>query len=71
MLEVTPALINRAMAVAETHGVRAYDAVQLAAAELIAAATRSVGATLTFVSADIELNGSLLAWRKAGEPVET
>jgi hypothetical protein len=45
------------MALAQTHGLRGYDAVQLAAAlEVNALCVASGLPTLTFVCADVELN---------------
>ncbi len=53
VLSVRPALIDRAMDLAERHGLRGYDAVHLAAALAAAAARRrSSLSDLTFVSAD-------------------
>ena len=56
-IELTPSVIQRAMSVAETHGLRGYDAVQLAAALEVNAIARNSGLTsIIFVSADNELN---------------
>ena len=53
VLEVTEALVDRAMSLAETHGLRGYDAVQLSAAcELHALLSLSELLPLTFVAAD-------------------
>lgn len=53
VLEVTPAVADRAMDVAERHNLRGYDAVHLAAAlALQAAYARRRHPPLTFVSAD-------------------
>jgi uncharacterized protein len=56
-VEITPTLVRAAMNLANTHELRAYDAVQLAAA--IGLNTESIHAGsngITLVSADIELN---------------
>lgn len=49
------------MRLAERHGVRGYDAVQLAAARATDAVARSVGTPATLVSADLELNAAAAA----------
>jgi uncharacterized protein len=57
IIEITPALVTRAMALAETHALRGYDAVQLAAAVEVHIRGITLGLpVLTFVSADGELN---------------
>ena len=57
IVDMTETLLNRAMMLAETHGLRGYDAVQLAAAcEVNAFCAVSGLPPLTFVSADRELN---------------
>jgi predicted nucleic acid-binding protein len=62
VVEVTEALIERAMALAEAHGVRGYDAVQLAAAlEVNALLVASGLPPLVLVSADTELNAAATA----------
>ena len=62
IVEVTEALVNTAMTLAERHSLRGYDAVQLAAAlELQTALTASGLPTLTLVSADAELNTAAAA----------
>ncbi len=54
---MTETLLNRAMTLAETHGLRGYDAVQLAAACEINVFCAAHGLPpLTLVSADRELN---------------
>src|SRR5438552_19098186 len=53
---VTLALVNQAMALADLHALRAYDAVQLAAALRVQATYRALRQTLTVISADAELN---------------
>ena len=62
IVEVTDALVNTAMTLAERHSLRGYDAVQLAAAlELQTALTASGLPALTLVSADAELNTAATA----------
>jgi predicted nucleic acid-binding protein len=57
IIEITPALITRAMALAETYAMRGYDAVQLAAAVEVHARGATLGLpVLTLVSADEDLN---------------
>jgi predicted nucleic acid-binding protein len=57
IIEITPALVTRAMALVETHALRGYDAVQLAAAVEINLRGTTLGLpVLTLVSADGELN---------------
>lgn len=58
MVEITPALVAHAMTLAETHALRGYDAVQLAAALEVNARYRALGLPLTLVSADTELNAA-------------
>ena len=59
IVEMTETLLKRAMTLAETHGLRGYDAVQLAAAcEVNAFCAASGLSPLTFVSADRELNAA-------------
>jgi len=61
-VDVTPPLIERAMLLAETHGLRGYDAVQLAAALQVHARSASLGLPdITFLSADSELNAAAIA----------
>lgn len=58
VVELTDRIIARAMAVAENHGLRGYDAVQLASAvELNAVGISSGLLPITFVCADNNLNG--------------
>ena len=57
-LEVTPDLPTDAAKLANTHELRAYDAVQLAAAILL---DRLAGGGIVFVSADRELNDAAKA----------
>ena len=62
VVEVTEMLVNQAMLVAETHGLRGYDAVQLAAAlEVNTLRVVSGLPPLTLVSADTELNAAAIA----------
>lgn len=62
IVEVTDALVNTAMTLAERHALRGYDAVQLAAAlELQTALAASSLPALTMVSADAELNTAATA----------
>ena len=57
IIEITPAFLTRAMALAETHALRGYDAVQLAAAVEVNIRGATLGLpVLTLVSADGELN---------------
>jgi uncharacterized protein len=58
IVEITPALIEVAMGLAEVHPIRGYDAVQLAAAVEVRAACLAMGTTLTLVSADVALNAA-------------
>lgn len=60
--QITLLLINHAMDLAGRHGLRGYDAVQLAAALQVQTERLSAGVPgLTFVSADNELNAAALA----------
>lgn len=62
IVEITPSLITRAMSLAETHALRGYDAVQLAAA--LEVNTRRLALRmppLTFISADAALNAAATA----------
>jgi len=62
ILEVTPAMLTDAERLAEVHGLRAYDAVQLATAvELHQARSRAGLSQLTLISADQELNSAATA----------
>src|SRR5208282_6130714 len=62
ILEVTPALLADAERLAESHGLRAYDAVQLAATTDLHQARSTTGLSrLTFISADQELNAAAIA----------
>ena len=62
ILEVSPALLTAAMQLANTHALRAYDAVQLAAALELDAKWRAAGmGGITLVSADQDLNTAATA----------
>jgi predicted nucleic acid-binding protein len=62
MLEVPPALLTDAERLAETHGLRAYDAVQLAVTIELHRARSAAGLSrLTLISADQELNSAATA----------
>lgn len=61
IVEISPVLIKTAMALAKTHGLRGYDAVQLAAAFEVRAVCQMLGTTLTLVSADADLNAAATA----------
>jgi uncharacterized protein len=62
IIEVTPSLLSTARLLAERHGLRAYDAMQLAAAvELNAQWVAAGTGTITLVSADQELNAAATA----------
>jgi uncharacterized protein len=62
IVEVTHGLLNRAMTLAETHALRGYDAVQLAAALEVNAHYIGRGEPpVTLVSADVELNTAAAA----------
>jgi hypothetical protein len=59
IIEMTATLLNRAMILAETHGLRGYDAVQLAAAcEVNTVYMAHNLLSLTVVSADTALNSA-------------
>jgi len=59
ILEVTPALLTDAERLAEAHGLRAYDAVQPAAAIELHQARSTAGLSrLTLISADQDLNAA-------------
>ncbi|MDR3639558.1 MAG: type II toxin-antitoxin system VapC family toxin [Isosphaeraceae bacterium] len=62
LLEVTPGMLMSAMTLAETQGLRAYDAVQLAAAVELNSQRLALGmSAVTLISADHELNAAALA----------
>ena len=59
VVEITDNIINSAMTIAEKHGLRGYDAVQLAAAKAVNDLCIANNLhSLTFVSADQELNNA-------------
>ena len=67
VIEITPALFNDAMRLANTHALRAYDAVQLAAALEINQKEQDAGfAPVTLISADQALNDAATAEGSAG-----
>jgi len=68
IVEISATLLDRSMTLAETHALRAYDAVQLAAVEetQTTRAAKSLSA-VTLVSSDIALNAAATA---LGIPVE-
>lgn len=62
ILEVTPTLLTAAMQLANSHALRAYDAVQLAAALELDARWQAAGmGGITLVSADQDLNTAATA----------
>ena len=62
VIEVTPALANRAMLLAEQHGLRGYDAIQLAAGLEVHVRYLAAGLpAVTFISAHTELNAAAMA----------
>jgi predicted nucleic acid-binding protein len=62
VVEVTPALLTEAVALANSHALRAYDAVQLALAIQVHGLYRAAGGgSVVLVSADQELNDAALA----------
>ena len=62
VLELTPARFGEAMRLANTHALRAYDAVQLAVALHVNARHQSTGlGGVTLVSADADLNAAATA----------
>jgi uncharacterized protein len=58
---IRAALVNQAMRLTERHFLRAYDAVQLAAALPVHRYCCAVDLTLTLVSADADLNAAAIA----------
>jgi uncharacterized protein len=68
VIEITPVLFNDAMRLANTHALRAYDAVQLAAALEIRQQRQKAGlGPVTLISADQALNAAAAA---EGLPVD-
>ena len=62
VLEVNPALVSAAMDLSRKHGLRAYDAVQLAAALELNRNNQADGyGPVTLISADRELNAAAIA----------
>ena len=62
VLEMAPSLVDSAMRLAESHGLRAYDAVQLAAALEVNASWTPTGlGGITLISADQDLNAAATA----------
>ncbi|MEN3335636.1 MAG: uncharacterized protein V7641_5001 [Blastocatellia bacterium] len=62
IVEILPVLTSRAASLVQTHGLRAYDAVQLAAALEINADRAAVGlSAITLISADAVLNAAAMA----------
>jgi predicted nucleic acid-binding protein len=62
VVEINPAVITQAMQLAETHGLRGYDAVQLAAALIVQKMRETLGLpALELVSADRDLNEAAAA----------
>jgi predicted nucleic acid-binding protein len=62
VVEITPALIDRAVSLVQAHGLRGYDAVQLAAAHEVHADRLPLGLPpLTLCSADRALNTAAIA----------
>lgn len=62
VVEVTVALVRRAMNLAAAHGMRGYDAVHLAAAlEVNEALVASASPAPVLISADVELNAAAVA----------
>lgn len=60
--EISPKLIDRAMALADAYTLRAYDAVQLAAVEEVHADRNNQGLPpVALISADLELNAAAAA----------
>jgi predicted nucleic acid-binding protein len=59
VVAITPRIITEAMTLAERHGLRGYDAVQLASALVTQNRRQARGLpSLTFLSADVDLNAA-------------
>jgi hypothetical protein len=58
VVDVSRPLVEEAMILAERHGLRGYDAVQLAAAMQVQAGARIVNESIILVSSDAELNAA-------------
>lgn len=61
IIEITSAVIEAAMSLAEAHAIRGYDAVQLACALELYAECLAEGTTLILISADGALNAAATA----------
>jgi len=62
LVEIDEKLVENAMSIVKTHGLRGYDAVQLAAALQVNAKRLAIGASaITFISADNSLNNAAAA----------
>lgn len=62
LLDISPARIREAMTLARLHGLRRYDAVQLATALFLRAQCRTLGQPdPVFITADVELAGAAVA----------
>jgi predicted nucleic acid-binding protein len=72
VLELTPPLLAEAALLARAHGLRAYDAVQLAAALEVSRIYQPSGlGPVTLISADRELNTAALAESLAADDPTT
>lgn len=59
VIDLLPKILTQAAQLAETHALRGYDAVQLAAALALQTARQAAGiSAITFISADQELNAA-------------
>jgi len=61
LVEISPMLVEKAMGHVEGHGLRGYDAVQLAAALAVRDLGAKIGLATTLVSADEDLNRAAVA----------
>ena len=62
VIEITESIINSGMVLAETYGLRGYDAIQLAAGRAVNILCLASGLPpITFVSADNELNAAVIS----------
>jgi predicted nucleic acid-binding protein len=62
VIEITESIINSGMALAETYGLRGYDAIQLAVGRAVNTLCLASGLpSITFVSADNELNVAVIS----------
>lgn len=71
LIEINPTLVGSAGDLAEAHALRAYDAVQLAAALEIWSELNSVSSAMTLISADAALNTAAIAEGLAVEDPNT